>query len=146
MVLCSSLPDNQCANLCIRLKAKGSRSKMGYTNVCQSDMGIRVMFDDGKYVLSSAVGEVYVVFWELDSSKKKSAYYPMKNYPKALQPKSALDRANTEGTLFPVPSTFNVVDTDIITISSTKDDAEADEMIICLEDRLKAEGILSSDN
>lgn len=58
---------------------------------------------------------------------------------------TALDRANTEGALLPVPSTYNVVDTDSRTISSTKDDAEADEMIICLEDRLRAEGILSSD-
>ncbi|GJY12049.1 WD repeat-containing protein 43 [Tanacetum coccineum] len=89
---------------------------------------------------------------------------------------TALDRANTEGALLPVPSTFNVVDTDSRTISSTKDyilftfllsfceqyicyallnrvlgmflssdDAEADEMVVCLEDRLRAEGILSSD-
>lgn len=58
---------------------------------------------------------------------------------------TALDRANTEGALLPVPSTYNVVDTDSRTISSTKDDAEADEMIICLEDRLREEGILSSD-
>ncbi|PWA61906.1 Quinonprotein alcohol dehydrogenase-like-superfamily [Artemisia annua] len=58
---------------------------------------------------------------------------------------TALDRANTEGALLPVPSTYNVVDTDSRTISSTKDDAEADEMIICLEDRLRGEGILSSD-
>ncbi|PWA82543.1 Quinonprotein alcohol dehydrogenase-like-superfamily [Artemisia annua] len=58
---------------------------------------------------------------------------------------NALDGENTEGALFTVPSTFNVADTGSRTISSTKDDAEADEMIICLEDRLKAEGILSSD-
>nr|GEU31777.1 hypothetical protein [Tanacetum cinerariifolium] len=45
--------------------------------------------------------------------------------------------------LLPILSTFNVVDTR--NISSTQDDAEANEMIICLEDRLKAEGILSSD-
>ncbi|GKB14451.1 hypothetical protein Tco_0848374 [Tanacetum coccineum] len=49
------------------------------------------------------------------------------------------------GTLLPVSSTFNVVDTDSRTISSTQDDAEANEIIICLEDRLRAEGILGSD-
>nr|GEY13116.1 hypothetical protein [Tanacetum cinerariifolium] len=76
----------------------------------------------------------------------------------------AFDCANTKGVLLPVLSTFNVVDTDsrtisstqvsstfnVIdtdsrTISSTQDDAEADEMIICLEDRSRAEGILISD-
>ncbi|GKA07035.1 hypothetical protein Tco_0686259 [Tanacetum coccineum] len=64
---------------------------------------------------------------------------------RALKKVIAFDCANTEGVLLPVSSTFNVVDTDSRTISSNQDDAEADEMIICLEDRLRAEGILGSD-
>ncbi|KAI3756240.1 hypothetical protein L1987_56059 [Smallanthus sonchifolius] len=60
---------------------------------------------------------------------------------------TALDRANTEGALLPVSKIFNAADAksrDMLSL--TKDDAEMDEVTVCLEDRLRAEGILTSDN
>lgn len=60
---------------------------------------------------------------------------------------TALDRANTEGALLPVTKIFNVVDAESRAMrSSTKDEAEADQVTICLEDRVRAEGILSSND
>ncbi|XP_071737399.1 uncharacterized protein [Rutidosis leptorrhynchoides] len=57
---------------------------------------------------------------------------------------TALDRANTEGALLPVPSIHNLSDAKSQDMPSTKDDMEVDRVTLCLEDRLRAEGILSS--
>lgn len=58
---------------------------------------------------------------------------------------TALDRANTEGALVPVPKIYSVADAESRAMASTKDDLEANQASICLEDRLRAEGILSGD-
>lgn len=59
---------------------------------------------------------------------------------------TALDRANTERALLPVPKIFNVDDGESGDMDLSKDDMEMDEVTICLEDRLKTEGILKNDN
>ncbi|KAJ9537097.1 hypothetical protein OSB04_029830 [Centaurea solstitialis] len=60
---------------------------------------------------------------------------------------TALDRANAEGALLPVTKMFNVVDAESRSMpSSTEDDAEMDQVTVCLEDRVRAEGILTSDD
>ncbi|KAM0029891.1 putative transcription factor WD40-like family [Helianthus debilis subsp. tardiflorus] len=60
---------------------------------------------------------------------------------------TALDRANTEGALLPVSKIFDAPDVKSRdTHSLTKDDVEMDEVTVCLEDRLRDEGILMSDN
>lgn len=58
---------------------------------------------------------------------------------------TALDRANTEGALLPVPSIYNVSDAKSRDMPITKDDVEVDKVTVCFEDRLRAEGILASD-
>nr|XP_043629274.1 WD repeat-containing protein 43 [Erigeron canadensis]XP_043629275.1 WD repeat-containing protein 43 [Erigeron canadensis]XP_043629276.1 WD repeat-containing protein 43 [Erigeron canadensis] len=57
---------------------------------------------------------------------------------------TALDRANTEGALLPVPKIYTV-DVENKAMPSTKDDMEVDKVTVCLEDRLRIEGILTSD-
>ncbi|KAI3494549.1 hypothetical protein L1887_40681 [Cichorium endivia] len=59
---------------------------------------------------------------------------------------TALDRANTERALLPVPKIYNVDDGESGDMDLSKDDMEMDEVTICLEDRLKTEGILKNDN
>lgn len=59
---------------------------------------------------------------------------------------TALDRANTERALLPVPKIFNVDDGESGDMDLSKDDMEMDQVTICLEDRLKTEGILKNDN
>ncbi|XP_076920662.1 uncharacterized protein LOC143581864 [Bidens hawaiensis] len=61
---------------------------------------------------------------------------------------TALDRANTEGALLPVSKIFNATDDAKSgdTPSLTKDDMEIDEVTVRFEDRLRAEGIIMSDN
>ncbi|KAK9059428.1 hypothetical protein SSX86_022048 [Deinandra increscens subsp. villosa] len=60
---------------------------------------------------------------------------------------TALDRANTEGALLPVSNFLNASDVKSSdTPSLTKDDMEMDEPTVCLEDQLRAKGILMSDN
>ncbi|KAI3690101.1 hypothetical protein L2E82_48076 [Cichorium intybus] len=59
---------------------------------------------------------------------------------------TALDRANTERALLPVPKIFNVDDGESGDMDLSKDDMEMDQVTICLEDRLKTDGILKNDN
>ncbi|KAD4178519.1 hypothetical protein E3N88_27110 [Mikania micrantha] len=60
---------------------------------------------------------------------------------------TALDRANTEGALLPVTKIFDAADAKSRDMPSlTKDDVAMDAPTVCLENRLRAEGILMSDN
>ncbi|CAI9290878.1 unnamed protein product [Lactuca saligna] len=59
---------------------------------------------------------------------------------------TALDRANTEHALLPVLNISNADDGDSRDMTSSKDNMEMDQVKLCLEDRLRTEGILSSDN
>lgn len=60
---------------------------------------------------------------------------------------TALDRANAEGALLPIPKIFSLVDDERGAKPATgEDDMAVDEVTICMEDRLRSQGILSNDD
>ncbi|KAK2990297.1 hypothetical protein RJ640_014749 [Escallonia rubra] len=60
---------------------------------------------------------------------------------------TALDRANAEDALLQVPKIFNLVDGEIgAKPMMDKDDMEVDKVSVCMEDQLRAQGIINSDD
>ncbi|KAK3002482.1 hypothetical protein RJ639_020335 [Escallonia herrerae] len=99
----------------------------------------KVLVQPGKDItLNSSLDGILLGTSQSRKSKKRS---DMQNQI------TALDRANAEDALLQAPKIYNLVDGEIgAKPMMDKDDMEVDKVSVCMEDQLRAQGIINSDD